>query len=339
MKWAKEIVYAAGNLLGLNLLFRFINRKKIRILMYHLLVEAELPTKYWTALTRDKFLWQMQYVNSHYQPIPASAMLQGNNSATLQHSHRVVVTFDDGSESVYRLALPIAEKLSISISCFVVTRLTENFEVIWADEIYDVLTYGSLQSIDLTACGLGIITITGTAHERSGIALELIQRLKSLPDIVRRTALRAVRLARAESHKTILPAQLMTKESIAEMSRHELVEIGPHSNTHPILSQLDATEQLQEIEECISLLRRWNVKWIPLFAYPNGGAADFDARTIDILKSKGIQAALTTEDSHFDSKIHNMFKIPRVLIGSDISRAEFKARLSGFYYLLKRLWK
>jgi hypothetical protein len=49
-------------------------------------------------------------------------------------------------------------------------------------------------------------------------------------------------------------------------------------------------------------------------------------------------AALTTVDGLWEQQT-DRFSIPRIAIGAGISRWEFKARLSGFYYFLRQFDK
>jgi peptidoglycan/xylan/chitin deacetylase (PgdA/CDA1 family) len=128
----------------------------------------------------------------------------------------------------------------------------------------------------------------------------------------------------------------MSLEEIKELSESGEFEIGPHSQTHPILSGLDGKDQEKEIDTCLAALRTRQIPYIGLFAYPNGRPEDFNEHTIEVLRSKGFQAALTTIDDHRTPQT-DRFRIPRIAIGAGISRWEFKARLSGFYYSLKHI--
>ena len=130
--------------------------------------------------------------------------------------------------------------------------------------------------------------------------------------------------------------QLMTIDEIRRLHSEYDMEIGLHTNTHPILSRMSPEEQAEEIEGCIHALRENDIPFVWIFAYPNGNPEDFDAETQAILRRSGITRALTTIDGLHDEN-DDPLTMKRVAIGSTCGRYEFKARLSGLFYALQRL--
>jgi hypothetical protein len=83
-------------------------------------------------------------------------------------------------------------------------------------------------------------------------------------------------------------------------------------------------------------LEKNDISFVPIFAYPNGGRADFNSDTKEILQSCGIRLALTTVDG-LHNRADDPMAVKRVAIGPDCAYYEFKARLSGLFYFLQRL--
>lgn len=89
------------------------------------------------------------------------------------------------------------------------------------------------------------------------------------------------------------------------------VIIGSHTHRHPILSRLGEVEQRREIEENLDIIEAVSGRRPREFAYPNGKPHDFDDRTIEILRSSGIQTAFTTTQRYLRPS-EDSFRVPRI---------------------------
>lgn len=332
-----EIILAVGDLLGLNLLFKAINSEKIRILMYHGVSSTMLPTFYWTLLDLNKFAWQMKYLKRHYNVVRAVSLLEKEREQTGRMKNGVVITFDDGVRNVYTKAWPILKNLGLPAICFVLPALSKAGRAVWTDGLYSLLMHTSHKEIDLTNYGLGKLSLNAGQGERAKVIRELSNSLKSWPH-ERRTQLLEHLFSNYSSGENTIHDQLnlMTVEQIIELSRSDEFQIGPHTGTHPILSTLSPDDQANEIKTSIDDIVHWGIEPAPIFAYPNGRKEDFNEQTVEILKKLKIKAAVSTIDGLHD-RTDDMYYIRRIPIGADISKWEFKARLSGFFYFLQRM--
>ena len=331
---AFHLLLVIGDILGLNRLFRALNAHKWRILMYHGVTAAKLDRYWWTILDRDSFAWQMDYLRAHYAVQSAQALLDEGKNDT---RHRAVITFDDGLRNTYTNAWPILKERKLQAVCFVLPGLSDTSCLIWADEIYQLLVHCVTVRPDLSRFGLEGIVLDRSLKGYEGQINLLLQALKRMPHGRQREVLSYLRtLGTQEKRVNSGPFALMSLEEIKELSESDEFEIGPHSQTHPILTGLDRAEQEKEISACLTTLCERRISYVRLFAYPNGRPEDFNKHTIEVLRSRGLKAALTTIDGHWTSQT-DRFRIPRIAIGAGISRWEFKARLSGFYYFLKHI--
>jgi len=331
MKWLREMIYLLADLLGVNCLFRRLTSGRVRVLMYHGVATGRLPTYYWTLLDRTTFLRQMQFIKRKFEVARLSSLVSDGRRG---RTPVAAVTFDDGLKNTYTQAWPILKQLGLVATCFVIPGLSESGKRIWADELYTRIMAHPDTEIDLTATGYGVIP-AGDRPERAGAVETLIDQLKSDSHQRRTAVLEAVAAACGSDESSASDElELMTREQIVELGRSDEFEIAGHSDGHPILSTLTPEEQAREIESCLNRLQSWGVDAPPLFAYPNGRPADFDEHTVSALKRHGVKAAVTTIDGLWDLQ-DDPFRIPRVAIGADISMAEFKCRLSGFFYFLR----
>lgn len=329
-----NFVLLMADLLGVNWIFRKATKSSVRILMYHSITAHPTPWFYWTSLDLERFKWQMDYLTGRYQVVSFPTVV-GDDENSSSACCRAVITFDDGLENTFHEAWPILKQRHLKATCFVVPLLSETGARIWADDVHLRLMATEIESLDLSQYDLGVITLDLSADRRSDQVGQLLVKLKSLPH-ARRIEIVAhiVELCTdlPSDHQTL---RLMTKQQIKKLANSEEFDIGGHSNSHPILSTMTPDEQRQEIAGCFDTLARWEVSALFVVAYPNGRPEDYNENTIEALKQAGVRAAVTTIDGLHDPS-DDYFQMKRIAIGADITRWEFKARLSGLYYFIRR---
>ena len=85
----------------------------------------------------------------------------------------------------------------------------------------------------------------------------------------------------------------MTVEEVKEISVITEIDLGAHTNVHPILPNCDEKQIEDEITESTRKLKEWTGENIMTFAYPNGA---YDSRERQFLEAKGYKLAATTEE-------------------------------------------
>ena len=100
--------------------------------------------------------------------------------------------------------------------------------------------------------------------------------------------------------------RLSNNEIAAISNKHE---IGAHTMSHPLLTEIPAEEAEKQIAESKNYLEKIIGKQIKIFAYPAG---DYNASIIDIIKSCGFKGARTTKDWSWDLP-ENAFEMPTSL--------------------------
>ena len=130
--------------------------------------------------------------------------------------------------------------------------------------------------------------------------------------------------------------QLMSWDNASEMLDSGLIEIGPHTVNHELLSRLPDEQVHSEIVNSHSAILENLGTSSPTFAFPNGTKADYDQRVFAALKESGIPAAVTTV-SGLNRPSQSILELKRVGIGSDTERWQFRAEVSGVMDCLRRL--
>ncbi|WP_420841192.1 polysaccharide deacetylase family protein [Aquiflexum gelatinilyticum] len=128
----------------------------------------------------------------------------------------------------------------------------------------------------------------------------------------------------------------MNLEQLLELQNSGLVEIGAHSQTHPILKNESDEKVILEIKDSIEELSEMLGKKVRSFAYPNGiPGLDFTEREIGILKKCDIRLAFSTEKRRFNIN-DNPLIIPRNGISKGSPSFIFTKLVIGDYWSLLR---
>lgn len=114
--------------------------------------------------------------------------------------------------------------------------------------------------------------------------------------------------------------------------RERGVEIGSHTCSHPMLSQLTPEEAERELSESLAAVARHTGEDAPPFAYPFG---DYTPEVAARARSLGYSCALTTDAGANDPGA-DLYTLRRVLVGDDDDEPAFAARVSGLIAMLGR---
>ena len=331
-----HVMFILADLLGINWWFRNRTGDKTRVLMYHGLATGSLPTFYWTHVDPDRFREQMAYLQKQYRVISPESLTKETSDDTTYSKPPVVLTFDDGLETVYTVARPVLREYDFTAVCFVLPALSDAGHVMWTDLIYRLFVNTTAESIDLTVFDMKRIDFDGKSPEsRAQAAFAVAAEAKGRPHESRRRLIEyLVQHCPTPDEDFNDGFRSLTVDQIRELAAGGEMLIAPHSNTHPILATMTTAEQEAEIKTSLDKLREWKVYYLELFAYPNGRRQDFNDDTVRILNDNGIKAAVTTEEGFFERGT-DRYRINRIPIGADMRLPEFKARLSGFFSFLK----
>jgi peptidoglycan/xylan/chitin deacetylase (PgdA/CDA1 family) len=112
-----------------------------------------------------------------------------------------------------------------------------------------------------------------------------------------------------DSSKTETKA--LTREEVVELASSQLIEIGAHSVTHPLLNTLPLASQHFEIQESKAVLEKLIEQPITGFSYPNGAASEC---THHIVRRAGFEFACASYND-VAWRDSNRFYLPRFWIG------------------------
>jgi peptidoglycan/xylan/chitin deacetylase (PgdA/CDA1 family) len=224
-----------------------------RILMYH------------GILSRDEqaFRAQLQYFRRHFHVISMRRLIERLEEGRGLLGNEVVLTFDDGLQNNLTVAYPILRFLGMPATFFICPGLVSSGRWQWTHEMRSrLLTLEDLSSF-AALCGT----------EPVGVSVEcIIEQMKQL-NLERREHIEE-KIRHATSNFVPSPEQheaydVMGWSELRRLDR-ELITIGSHTMSHPILPTLPSAAVEREIAESRTALEGELDRPVTYFSYPNG---------------------------------------------------------------------
>lgn len=216
---------------------------------------------------------------------------------------QVFISFDDGWKGNLEL-IPLVEKYQVPIAIFISTEPVLSGNYWWEFA-------GQKAQQDLT----GISSIENFKHLSSFEFQEKIKTLKNHYNLERSS---------------------MTVDQLQELDKHELVTLGAHTVTHPILKQCTPDQQSFELAASKKTLEAWLGRPVNHLAYPNG---DYNEHTLALAKKLGYELSFTTQPARIDVTKVDHFTIPRYCIEDDHGRFESLSKASGAWWSFRSILK
>lgn len=274
-----------------------------------------------------------------YRVISLTELIEAQNKKLSLPDNSVVITFDDGYESNFKLAYPILKRFDLPATIFVTTGFLDGDEMLWFQRVDLALGRTRKEIIDWKINGRTLRLYLGTRELRQQSLVLLMPELKQLADTDLLDEVDRLERALEVNPPTLadLPAPMrpLTWDMACDMTYSSLVEIGGHTHTHPILARCDSMTMRAEISTCRDRIRAETGDLPASFAYPNGKEDDYTRETLLLVREAGFKCACTTINGRVAGEAP-LFQLPRY--GSPESVWEAEATVSGAFETLKE-WR
>jgi peptidoglycan/xylan/chitin deacetylase (PgdA/CDA1 family) len=227
---------------------------------------------------------QLHYLARHFKVVSLESMLDRITNGFLPLAHEIVLTFDDGLRNNLTVVYPILRELQLPAAMFVCPALVESGEWLWNHEMRCRLL--TLAAPDLAELRMKLLS-PGTTVDA------IIEWMKTLQLQQRRIAEATIRQATTGFQPTEAQREafdIMNWNDLRSLDR-ELITVGSHTLSHPILTKLSGQEIESEILESRRCLEQRLERKVDYFCYPNGA---YDRRAYQLVQ-KTYRAAVTTE--------------------------------------------
>ena len=316
----KSILFNFLRSIKVDVFFRFLNRKKSLVIMYHGITSKRWDFPVWTQLPEDVFRRQLQFIKAHYNILSLSEAISALSDPSKFPERTALITFDDGLKNNYSIAFPLLKEYSVPATIFLPVNLIGTEKFLWVDELFLLLRESLIQGLSIS--DLGFIEIKELSKKNLwDIYFDTVERLKRIPELRRNDYMKEMR-GHIKLNRNNLSEDfgMLTWNQVIEMKKSGLVDFGVHTANHRILSMLKADEWKKEIKEPKEKLSNILGNEVVSFCYPNGRpGVDFDEDHVRYLKECGYVCAFTTKESLFNPKKEDVFQIGRIPAGNDFT--------------------
>jgi peptidoglycan/xylan/chitin deacetylase (PgdA/CDA1 family) len=245
---------------------------------------------------------QLHYLVRHFKVVSLETMLDRLMNGAFPPAHEIVLTFDDGLRNNLTVVYPILRGLQVPATMFVCPALVESGEWLWNHEMrcrMQTLAAPALAELRMK------LLAPGTSVEA------IIEWMKTLRLQQRRMAEATIRQATADFQPTATQREafdIMDWDDLRSLDCN-LITVGSHTLSHPILTTLSGEEMESEISEGRRCLEQRLQRKVDFFCYPNGA---YDKRAYQLVQ-KTYRAAVTTESGVLDgSQGLDLHRLPRI---------------------------
>lgn len=263
-----------------------------RILMYH-----GVPPQGTQALAE-----QLHYLVRHFKVVSLETMLERLTHGGFPLAHEIILTFDDGLRNNLTVVYPILRQLQVPATMFVCPGLVESGAWLWNHEMRCRMQ--TLAAPELAELRMKLLA-PGTSVDA------IVEWMKTLRLPQRLMAETTIRQATAGFQPTATQSEafdIMNWEDLRSLDRN-LITVGSHTLSHPILTTLSGEEIESEILESRTCLEQRLERKVDFFCYPNGA---YDKRAYQLVQ-RTYRAAVTTESGVIaGSQGIDVLRLPRI---------------------------
>jgi peptidoglycan/xylan/chitin deacetylase (PgdA/CDA1 family) len=295
------------------------------ILVYHRVADAKVDP-FALSVSPKHFAQQLEVLKSIANPISLRDLVRAESDQQLPE-RPICITFDDGYADNLHNAKPAMIEAGVPGTVFVTPGYLDVPDDLWWDELTRLVLDPKSRRDELN------VTVQGTHYSyvfpqengpesnrrwkawdpapgpRQTAYLELHTLLIALSDADRAQAMEQLRGGAAwfgnrQKHRCLTEAELR------ELAFGDIVEIGAHTLTHPVLSTLTPEQQQEEIGGSKRRLEEMTGKRVTSFAYPYGKKNHYSQQTVKTVQANGFDCACSNFGG-LVTRTSNRFALPR----------------------------
>lgn len=325
--------------IGMDRLFRYVNRNKLLVVMYHGVTQNRYAPPVWTQLPVETFRAQIEFLASNYRVISLGTLLEAIRGERELPRRAALITFDDGLKNNRTVAFPLLKERGLPAAIFLSVDFIGTSRVFWFDRLYLVMREAA-GKIDLPLPDEEARRFLRAGQTGEAYALTA-ETLKRCGRVQREAIMKELSSAVPVSEETWREDfGLLDWSDVRTMQESGLIDFGVHTATHRILTELGEHEWHEELHQPRLTIREEIGSEIRSFCYPNGHPGrDFQGQHKEYLKKAGYLCAFSTESALFEPRHGDPMAICRVPAGNDDTSlpAFFRLNSSGTLAWLKQM--
>ena len=317
------------------------------ILLYHRVEDVPSDPQL-LSVTPHHFAEHVEVLREHFRPTALSAIVSGVGQR--RDTGRVAVTFDDGYADNLHNAKGLLESADVPATFFVVTGSVTSGREFWWDELERIVLDSRTlpEALELKVGGrvhrweLGQdaradggdssaswnVLDLGEPTPRQLVYRQLHELVRPLGRSERDETLEALRAWAQAPSKTRPTHRPLSASEVAQLAGGNLLSVGAHTVSHPLLASRPVREQRNEIVASKSTLEELTSTRVNAFSYPYGGFGDYTAESVSVVRSAGFELACANFPAVLSWR-SKRYELPRFLV-RDWDGDEFLRRLSDW---------
>jgi len=328
--------------LGFYHILKFINRKKIRILMYHGVENKQTDFNLDISslvISTKNFEKQIKSLSKSYNIMSMHDLTNHIKKKIPFPSNSVIITFDDGLKNNFINAFPILQKYNTKATIFLITDYIDTLKISWLNKLVYILKKIGISKFieefkNKFPAYSNLLEKTGQNNIIDRIIFLLIDKVN---DNVRRKFIQNLyNKSKIKINKEKIKDLYLSWEEIRKMNDAG-ISFGSHTSTHEVLSLLDYEKAKKEILNSKKNIEVRLNKEINLFAYPYGREIDFNINIKKILINNKFLCAVSTIDG-FNTINSDLYELKRICI-VDEPFYYFKLRIEGFEGFIENIYQ
>jgi peptidoglycan/xylan/chitin deacetylase (PgdA/CDA1 family) len=206
----------------------------------------------------------------------------------------VVFTVDDGYADFAHHAAPVFAEFDCPVTVFLATGFMDRDVWLWWDRIRYAFEHADRTECVVEVGGDSVRYEWSSRAEARDCAGRLATRLERTPDTVLRRVVDELSATLGVDVPPLPTSEYgaMTWEQV-RILEHRGVSFGPHTVTHPILSQVTPAALETEVADSWRRLREETMNPVPVFCYPNGQPYAVGDRERGVIAANGLGGAVT----------------------------------------------
>jgi peptidoglycan/xylan/chitin deacetylase (PgdA/CDA1 family) len=279
------------------------------ILLYHRVAEPTTDP-FELAVSRRRFVEHLDILETLGR-IRSLAELVRDLGSRRRGRPSFALTFDDGYHDNLSAAKPILEERGSPATVFVTSGFVGG-QPFWWDELVELLLDDAAPPgrVELTLDGVSRSWNVATTIRRR-VFDEVWALLQGLDDDARRRALATLRAQLTASPHA--GGRSLTVAELTELARGDLVSIGAHTRTHPVLARLSDDAARAEVVGSKEWLEDVLNEPVTAFSYPYGGSDHYGRNAVEIVRAAGFELACSGEPGPVTPRCDPL-QLPRVTV-------------------------
>ena len=302
------------------------------ILMYHRIAYPQ-SDPWRLAVSPPHFAEHLEVLRGVGVVLPLAEAVKAIQCRELR-AGTIVVTFDDGYADNFYKALPLLERYDMPATVFLTTGYIGSTREFWWDALERIMLEPDLLPAELRLAVSGRTSewLLGEAHHYTGeerrsdrewfaarhgtpskryeLYRAVHRLLQPLAEGERRATLDSLSGWARVDNSARDSHRCLSRDEVAALGRRELIELGAHTVTHPLLPGLPQTLQSAEVRESKVELEQLLGHPVKSFAYPYGLYA---ADTVTLVRHEGFSSACSIAAGVLNRET-DLFSLPRIKV-------------------------